>query len=122
MNKNLCRSTMVVLLIAALGSVSMGQTTSSRRDIFPLKPISRLFFSGNLIRFKVTCRVIWFVISHEWGRRTFNGYRLWSKANKDMSFKVVGDDAYVTTLPFGISPTRSTWLDSLDTSLAAFSS
>ena len=103
MNKNLCRSTMVVLLIAALGSVSMGQTTSSEPETYSRLSLSLggYYYSGNLNQVQGNLQGHYGLSSPTNGVDVlFNGYRLWSKANKDAVFKVVGDDAHVTALPF----------------------
>ena len=103
MKQYLWFSTVVVLLFVGFGSVSVGHAAPREPETYSRLSLSLggYYYSGNLNQVQGNLQGHYGLSSPTAGLDVlFNGYRLWSKANKDAGFKVVGDDAYVTTLPF----------------------
>ena len=103
MKTNVWRGIVFVLLALGGDVVSVGQAAPSEPETYSRLSLSvgGYYYSGNLNQVQGNLQGHYGLSSPTSGLDVlFNGYRLWSKANKDAGFKVVGDDAYVTALPF----------------------
>ena len=95
---------------AFLAALALGTMATPARAASPYAPetYSRLnlslggnFFAGNLNQIHANFQGSYGLSSPTKGVDVrFNAYRLWGKPTPNQAFKVLGDDAYVTALPF----------------------
>lgn len=96
--------------LVGLAALALGTMATPARAASPYAPetYSRLnlslggnFFAGNLNQLQANLQGTYGLSSPTKGVDVgFNAYRLWGKPTPNHAFKVLGDDAYVTALPF----------------------